>query len=86
MKKRLIELSGWLPAIIIPVATLLQCIEVFRADTVDAVSWPTWLLFGIANIGFYIYTEKYTSIQTILGFLGTAAIDFVIVANVLLRS
>lgn len=86
MKRRLIEVAGWLPAIIIPVATLLQCIEVFRADSVEAVSWTTWLLFGIANIGFYIYTEKYTSIQTILGFLGTAAIDFVIVANILLRS
>ena len=79
-------MAGWLPAIIIPVATLLQCIEVFRASTVEGVSWTTWALFGIANIGFYIYTEKYTSLQTILGFLGTAVIDFVIVANVILRS
>ena len=86
MKKRFIELAGWLPAIIIPLATLLQCIEVFRASSVEGVSWTTWLLFGIANIGFYIYTEKYTSFQTILGFLGTAAIDFVIVVYVLIRS
>ena len=86
MNRKLIEFAGWIPAVIIPIATLLQCIEVFTAESVDAVSWLTWLLFGLANIGFYIYTEKYTSVQTILGFLGTAVIDFVIVANVLLRS
>ena len=86
MKRRLIALAGWLPAVIIPLATLLQCIEVFRADSVEGVSWTTWLLFGIANIGFYIFTEKYTQLQSILGFLGTAVIDFVIVAYVLLHS
>ncbi|MFK7844215.1 MAG: hypothetical protein AB8G77_02865 [Rhodothermales bacterium] len=86
MKRRLIELSGWLPAIVIPAATLLQLIQVYNAPSVDGVSWPTWLMFGLANIGFYIYTEKYTSIQSILGFLGTALLDFVIVALVLFRS
>lgn len=86
MKKRLIELAGWLPAIFIPVATLLQLYEVYNATTVAGVSWPTWLMFGLANVGFYIYTEKYRSIQAILGFLGTALIDFVIVAIVLTRN
>ncbi len=86
MKKRLIELSGWLPAIFIPIATLLQLYEVYNASTVAGVSWPTWLMFGLANVGFYIYTEKYRSIQSILGFLGTALIDFVIVAIVLFRN
>ena len=86
MKKKIIEFAGWLPAIIIPLATLLQCIEVFRAESVEGVSWTTWVLFGVANVGFYIYTEKYTSLQAILGFLGTAVIDFVIVFYVLLKS
>lgn len=85
MKRRLIELSGWLPAIVIPAATLLQLIQIYNTASVDGVSWPTWLMFGLANIGFYIYTEKYKSIQSILGFLGTALLDFIIVALVLIR-
>ena len=86
MKRRLIELAGWLPAIVIPAATLLQLIQVYQAPTVDGVSWATWLMFGLANIGFYIYTEKYTSLPAILGFLGTAVLDFIIVALVIMRS
>ena len=86
MKRRLIELAGWLPAIVIPAATLLQLIEVYGAPSVDGVSWVTWLMFGLANIGFYIYTEKYKSIPSILGFLGTAVLDFIIVALVISRT
>lgn len=86
MKRKLIELAGWLPAIVIPAATLLQLIEVYNAANIDGVSWVTWLMFGLANIGFYIYTEKYKSIPSILGFLGTAMLDFIIVALVISRS
>ena len=86
MKRKLIEISGWLPAFIIPAATLLQLIEVYSATNTEGVSWLTWLLFGVANIGFYIYTEKYTSPQAILGFIGTAVLDFIIVAIVLIRA
>ncbi len=86
MKRKLIELAGWLPAIVIPAATLLQLVEVYRAPTTEGVSWVTWMMFGLANIGFYIYTEKYKSIPSILGFLGTAVLDFIIVALVIMRS
>ena len=86
MKRKLIEWSGWVPAIIIPVATILQLIQIFNAPTAEGVSWLTWLLFGLSNVGFYFFTEKYTSVQSILGFLGTALIDFVIVALVLIRN
>ena len=86
MKRKLIEVAGWLPAIFIPLATFLQLLQVFNAPSVAGVNWATWLMFGFANIGFYIFTEKYTSYQSILGFLGTALIDFVIVALVLIRS
>ena len=43
----------------------------------------TWLLFGFANIGIYIYAERYTEWQAILGMLLTAVLDFVIVGLVL---
>lgn len=83
MNSTFIEIAGIAPAIIFPAATLLQLISIIRAKTAKGVSALTWALFGIANIGMYIFTEKYTSIQTIAGFLGTAILDFIIVAMVL---
>lgn len=80
-----IELSGWLPAIIIPTATLIQLYSVAKSESSEGVSRLTWTLFGIANIGLFIYTEKYTSIQAIVGLLGPAVMDFMIVALVLLK-
>ena len=80
MNSQLIELSGWLPAIIFPAATLIQLVAILRSNTIKGVSPLTWTLFGIANISVYIYTEKYLAVQTIVGFLGTALLDFVIAA------
>lgn len=85
VRKRLVELAGWFPALIIPAATGLQLLQLVQADTAAGVNWVTWLLFGIANLGFYVYTEKYTSIQAILAMLGTAVLDFIIVALVLIK-
>jgi hypothetical protein len=73
-----IQFSGWLPAIIIPVATALQLIDMLRKGSAEGVSALVWFLFGIANLGLYVYTEKYLEIQAVLGLLGTAVIDFVI--------
>ena len=86
LRKRAIAAAGWIPAAIIPTATVLQLVEVVQAPDVTGVSWFTWFLFGIANLGFYVFAEKYDSLQAILGFLGSAALDFAIVATVLVRS
>ena len=85
MSPGLIEVAGWLPALIIPLATLIQLVAILRRRTAAAVSGWTWFLFGIANIGLYIYTEKYTAPQAIIGLLFTAFVDFLIVALVLAR-
>jgi uncharacterized protein with PQ loop repeat len=74
-----INLAGWVPAIIFPVATLIQLISILRRSS-QGVSWVAWTLFGVANISVYIYTEKYLAAQTIIGFLGSALLDFVIAA------
>ncbi len=81
----IIELSGWLPAVIIPTATLLQLLTIFKNKSAQGVSALVWFMFGIANLGLYIYTEKYTDYQAIIGLLGTAVIDFIIVAMVVFR-
>jgi len=80
MNPDVINIAGWLPAIIFPAATLIQLIAILRSNSVRGVSPMTWTLFGIANIAVYIYTEKYFAPQTIIGFLGTAVLDFAIAA------
>lgn len=85
MPDSVIQIAGWLPAIIIPVATALQLFAMLKKRSAEGVSALVWFLFGIANLGLYIYTEKYLEIQALLGLLGTAVIDFVIVAMVVGR-
>lgn len=78
MSQVVINIFGWLPAIIIPLATIIQLSTIIRNRSVNGVSWVTWSLFGVANVGLYIYTEKYGDIQSIVGLLGSAILDFVI--------
>ena len=75
---RLVQFSGWLPAIIIPVATIIQLSTIIKNRSARGVSGLTWALFGIANVGLYLYTEKYADIQSIAGLLGSAVLDFII--------
>ncbi len=83
MNPHIINIAGWLPAIIFPAATLIQLLAILKSQSTLGVSWLTWALFGIANISIYIYTEKYLALQTIVGFLGTALLDFMIAAMAL---
>jgi len=78
MSPHIVNFAGWLPAIIFPAATLIQLIAILRSDSTKGVSPLTWILFGVSNIAIYIYTEKYFAVQTIIGFLGTALLDFII--------
>jgi hypothetical protein len=80
MNSQIITIAGWLPAIIFPAATLIQLLAILKTPSMLGVSASTWTLFGIANIAVYIYTEKYLAYQTIIGFLGTAFLDFIIAA------
>jgi uncharacterized protein with PQ loop repeat len=75
----LIEISGWIPAIVFPVATLLQLIKIVQKNDARSISKTGWFLFGVANIGLYFYAEKYFALQSIIGFLGNAFFDFLIV-------
>ena len=83
MKEILINLTGWFPAIILPAATLSQVIKLAQTKDADGISIITWVLFGMANIGLYIFTEKYFSLQSLIGLLGTAILDFVIVGQLI---
>ncbi len=82
MNETITNLAGWIPAVVLPTATLLQLIKIARSRSVEGVSLATWLLFGISNIGLYIFTEKYLALQTLIGLLGTAVLNFIIVAMI----
>jgi uncharacterized protein with PQ loop repeat len=79
------QIAGILPAIVFPAATLVQLVRMVRARSAAGVSVATWLLFGFANLAIYVYAERYTEWQAIVGMLFTAVIDFVIVALALFR-
>ena len=83
MPETITNLAGWIPAIVLPTATLFQLGKIVRAKSAEGVSLVTWLLFGFANIGLYVFTEKYFAIQSLIGLLGTAALNFVIVGMIL---
>lgn len=74
----LIEISGWIPAVIILGAIILQLATMLKRRSSTGVNGTVWLLFGIANLCLYIYTEKYWELQSIVGLLGSALLDFVI--------
>ena len=78
MDASLIQIAGWIPAIIFPLACLIQLVKIIRYRSVDGISAAAWMAFGLANISLYVYTEKYSSLQTIIGMLGSAAMDFII--------
>lgn len=76
------QLVGILPAVVFPAATFLQLARMVRGRSAAGVSASTWLLFGFANLALYVYAERYTEWQAIVGMLLTALLDFVIVGYV----
>lgn len=78
MQMTLTQVAGVLPAIVFPAATAFQFVRIIRERSAAGVSAATWGMFGIANVALYIYAERYTEWQSILGLLGTALLDFAI--------
>lgn len=79
MNEQFINFLGWIPAIILPAATLSQLIKIIKEQSGKGVSILTWSLFALANLSLYIYTEKYLSIQSLIGLLGTAILDLIVI-------
>ena len=75
----LIDIVGWLPAIILPTAASIQLYKIIKNKKAQGVSALAWALFAVANLGAYFFAEKYFAIQAILAFLLTAIINFAIV-------
>ena len=78
MNDTLTNIAGWIPAIILPIATISQLLKIVQEKNAKGISLFTWFLFGVANIGLYLFTEKYFALQSLVGLLGTAILDFTI--------
>jgi len=78
MEPDLTSIAGFVPAIILPTATFLQLLKILRVKSAHGVSIMTWLLFGFANLGLFIYIEKYFEIPS-LSLLLTAILNFLII-------
>jgi len=75
----LIPLIGWIPALIFPTATAVQLVAIVRSRSSEGVSVVAWTMFAIANVSLWIYTEKHDEVASILGTLGSAALNICIV-------
>lgn len=78
----LIELSGWIPALVFPLGTWIQFSRL-KPGMAKHMSALTWALFGLANLCLFIFAQKWFSIQAILGLLGTAVLDLLIVVKII---
>jgi hypothetical protein len=77
--------AGWLPAVILPVATLDQLLTILRGGT-DNVSAFTWFLFLLANLGALFLQRpqsRLAAVQMGLAFGVTSLLDLAIVGLVL---
>lgn len=79
----LVELAGYVPALIFPLATLMQLLHLLRTKKADGVPALTWAAFALGNICLYIYAEKYWELQSIIGQLGTALLQVYVVHLIL---
>ncbi|MFM7051007.1 MAG: hypothetical protein ACKOYN_02585 [Planctomycetota bacterium] len=73
------EALGWVPAVVFPVATGVQLLAILRAKSSEGVSIPAWVMFAVANMCLFLYTEKYAELESIVGALGTAVLNLCIV-------
>lgn len=64
-----IEFVGFIPAIVFPTATLIQLIYLVKTKSSEGVSPLAWAAFCVGNVSLYVYTEKYTEVQSIVGLL-----------------
>ncbi|NNE44557.1 MAG: hypothetical protein HKN12_10130 [Gemmatimonadetes bacterium] len=79
-------LAGWLPAIILPLATGDQLWTMIRSGSTENISAVTWTLFLLANLGALFLQRPQTriaGIQMVLAFGVTSVLDVVIVGMVL---
>jgi uncharacterized protein with PQ loop repeat len=77
------QLVGWFPAVLFPLASLLQLRAIVARRSAAGVSVASWAMFAMANVSLYLYMERFTEPQAMLSGLGTAAANLAVVAAAL---
>jgi hypothetical protein len=83
--QRVRALAGWMPAVILPTATLDQLVTIVRAGSAENLSVVTWLLFLLANLGALFLGQpgsRVAVVQMALAFGLTALLDVAIVVAI----
>lgn len=75
----LIEIIGFVPAIVFPAATIIQLVHLLKSKSAGGVSPGAWGSFAIGNVCLFTYTEKYDELQSIIGLLFTSLLQLYIV-------
>ena len=81
----LLNVLGWVPAVVFPAATVSQLLALTRRRKADGVSAITWGLFAFANICLYLTIGEWLRPQILITTLGTAALQVVVMMILQLR-
>jgi hypothetical protein len=79
----LLDAVGWVPAVIFPMASLLQLGALLRRGRAEGVSAVTWGMFAIANVCLYLTIGEWDRPQVIVTTLGSALVQGIVVGLVL---
>ena len=77
------QIAGFIPALVFPLGTLMQLIQLYRSGTARGFSLTAWIAFACGNLCLYIYTGKYTEFQAISGLLLTFIFQLGIISLIL---
>ncbi len=79
----LLNVIGWVPAVVFPAATVSQLFVLTRRRKADGVSAMTWSLFAVANVCLYLTIGEWLRPQILITTLGTAVLQVVVVMTIL---
>jgi fatty acid desaturase len=79
----LLNVIGWVPAVVFPAATVSQLFVLTRRRKADGVSAITWGLFAVANVCLYLTIGEWLRPQILITTLATAVLQVVVVMMIL---
>ena len=79
----ILDAVGWVPAVIFPMASLMQLGALLRRGRAEGVSAVTWGMFALANVCLYLTIGEWARPQVIATTLGSALVQAIIVGVVL---
>lgn len=70
---------GWVPAVVFPLASVVQLVVLVRTRDGRGVSAVTWSLFALANLCLWLYMENRMELQAMATALCTAGVQVAVV-------